>query len=197
VVLIALFGVWATAALADGTVQMTEPSATDINSWAFTPPDITIAAGQNVTWMNAGTQAHTATSTSGAFDTGLVQPGESQTITLDSAGSYAYQCTPHPWMKGTVTVLAAAAAPPAAQPAAPAPAPAAQPGAPPAAAQAPTPTPFRFLTPTPVVARPATGATTTTAPRAGGIPLELVAPLLAASASALGGGALLLRRRNK
>jgi plastocyanin len=124
------------AAFADGSVEMTEPSPTDINSWGFTPPDITIAAGQTVTWTNSGSQAHTATATNGAFDTGLVEPGASKTLTLADAGTYAYQCTPHPWMKGSLTVLAAAAQPavaqPAAQPAvtAPSPSAAAQPAAP-------------------------------------------------------------------
>src|SRR5260370_18580986 len=97
-------------------------------------------------------------------------------------------------MKGTVTVLAAAAV-------APASAPAAAPGAalPPAAAkpvaqqQMPTPTPFRFIP---------SGATTTTttttpAPRAGGVPIELVLPLLAGGASALSGGVYLLPRARR
>lgn len=59
----------------------------------------------------------------------------------------------------------------------------------------PTPTPFRFLTPTPFL--PSTGATTTTqpVPRAGGFPLELALPALAGGLAAIGGGSLLLRRR--
>jgi plastocyanin len=179
------------SALADGSVEMTEGSATDINSWGFTPPDITISAGQSVTWKNSGSLAHTATAAGGQFDTGMVAPGESKTVTLSSPGTIAYACTPHPWMKGTLTVLAAAAAAPAAAPAAAAPA--AAPAAPivgkPIAQQMPTPTPFRFI--------PSTGTTTTTtapAPRAGGIPIEVALPLLAGGASALSGGAYLLRR---
>jgi hypothetical protein len=161
---------------------MIEGSPSDINTWAFTPPDVTISAGDTVTWTNVGQQPHTATATGGQFDTGNVGPGQSKAVTLSAPGTFAYQCTPHPWMKGTITVLAAAAAP-AAPPAAPAPAQA-----------VPTPTPFRFLTPTPA-ARPTTAGATTTAPRAGGFPIELAAPLLAGGASALGGGLYLLRRR--
>ncbi|HEY1293804.1 MAG TPA: hypothetical protein VGJ60_12035 [Chloroflexota bacterium] len=60
----------------------------------------------------------------------------------------------------------------------------------------PTPTPFRFLTPTPFVP----GATTTTtrpatAPNAGGFPLELAFPILAGGLAAIGGGSLVLRRK--
>ena len=64
----------------------------------------------------------------------------------------------------------------------------------------PTPTPFRFLTPTPFVpgASTTTGTTTTTtttAPRAGGFPMELAFPILAGGLVAIGGGSLVLRRK--
>src|SRR5262245_17248779 len=58
-----------------------------------------------------------------------------------------------------------------------------------------TPTPFRFLTPTPFTLPSTTTTTTTTMPRAGGIPMELVAPALAGGLAAIGGGTMLLRRR--
>jgi hypothetical protein len=61
---------------------------------------------------------------------------------------------------------------------------------PPVVAQAATATPFRFLTPTPFVP-----STTTTAPRAGGFPLELALPALAGGLAAIGGGSVLLRRK--
>jgi hypothetical protein len=71
----------------------------------------------------------------------------------------------------------------------------------------PTPTPFRFLTPTPIVPRSSTtttGSTTTTttttatsstAPRTGGFPLELALPALAGGLAAIGGGSYFLRRK--
>ena len=210
--LVALVGALAlaTTVSADATVTITEGSQSDINSWGFTPPEVTIPAGQAITWTNGGSIAHTATATGGQFDTGMIAPGESKTVTLSAPGTYAYQCTPHPWMKGTITVTAAANAPAAAPaPAAPAAAPAAAPpaaapaAAPPAApaaqAQMPTPTPLRLATPTPFRFVPstttgATTTTTTTAPQAGGFPVEMAAPLLAAGASALGGGLYVLRR---
>jgi hypothetical protein len=66
----------------------------------------------------------------------------------------------------------------------------------------PTPTPFRFLTPTPFVPSKTTTTTTTTVPgqtmpRAGGFPLELALPVLAGGIAAIGGGSLLLRRKNR
>jgi hypothetical protein len=68
------------------------------------------------------------------------------------------------------------------------------------AQQLPTPTPFRFLTPTPFVSRPttttSTTTTTTTAPRTGGFPMELALPALAGGLAAIGAGSLLLRRKS-
>ena len=65
------------------------------------------------------------------------------------------------------------------------------------AQQLATPTPFRFLTPTPFVSRPATTTvtTSTTAPSTGGFPMELALPALAGGLAAIGGGSILLRRK--
>jgi hypothetical protein len=64
-------------------------------------------------------------------------------------------------------------------------------------AQVATPTPFRFLTPTPIVPSKTTTTTvvTTHAPRAGGFPMELAFPTLAGGVAAISGGAYLLRRK--
>ena len=61
----------------------------------------------------------------------------------------------------------------------------------------PTPTPFRFLTPTPFIPSSTTTTTTTTArpPNAGGFPMELAFPILAGGLVAIGGGTLVLRRK--
>jgi hypothetical protein len=64
-------------------------------------------------------------------------------------------------------------------------------------AQVPTPTPFRFLTPTPFAPGVTTTAPTprTTPPPAGGFPMELAIPALAGGLAAIGGGSLLFRRK--
>lgn len=67
--------------------------------------------------------------------------------------------------------------------------------APQVVAQVATPTPFRFLTPTPFVPSKTTTTTTTTTPQAGGFPMELAAPALAAGLAAIGGGTVLFRRK--
>ena len=63
-------------------------------------------------------------------------------------------------------------------------------------AQVPTPTPFRFLTPTPFVpGKTTTTPPTTRPPTAGGFPIELALPALAGGLAAIGGGAYLFRRK--
>jgi plastocyanin len=80
-----------------------------INGLAYTPATLTIAVGDTVTWMNNDVQAHTATASGGAFDSGTMNPGQSFSFTFTAAGSFAYTCSFHAEMTGTITVQAAAA----------------------------------------------------------------------------------------
>src|SRR3954454_14677146 len=63
--------------------------------------------GDTVTWKNNRPTGHSATAINKSFDTGILQKGDSGSATFDTAGSVAYICTPHPFMKGTVKVVAA------------------------------------------------------------------------------------------
>jgi plastocyanin len=80
---------------------MVEGDPTDINSWNFAAQ---VPVGGTITWNNQGSQGHTVTATDNTFDSGLVAPGTSATLQFDTPGIFAYTCTPHPWMKGTVVV---------------------------------------------------------------------------------------------
>lgn len=88
-------------------------NAVEIADFAFSPPTLTIVAGESVTWTNADAVVHTATSGSGAFDSGDLDPGESFTFTFTTPGTYDYLCTPHPTMTGSIVVQAASASTPA------------------------------------------------------------------------------------
>jgi plastocyanin len=77
-----------------------------ISDFQFAPASITVEMGDTVTWTNAGPTAHSATGDS--FDTGIFSEGQSRSETFNEAGTFSYICTPHPQMKGTVTVQAAA-----------------------------------------------------------------------------------------
>jgi LPXTG-motif cell wall-anchored protein len=86
-------------AAASGSVTITD--------FSYAPGTITINQGDTVTWVNNGPTPHSATSSNGAFDTGIFPKGQSRSHTFNEAGTFAYICTPHPFMKGTVVVQAA------------------------------------------------------------------------------------------
>ena len=77
-----------------------------VSDFTFAPGTITINQGDTVTWVNNGPTPHSATSSNGAFDTGIFPKGQSRSHTFNEAGTFAYICTPHPFMKGTVVVQA-------------------------------------------------------------------------------------------
>src|SRR5215210_8604443 len=85
----------------------------NIKDFAFNPPNITVAPGTTVTWVNNDQAPHTVTATdpAGAFDSGTLQPGQSFSVTFTQPGTtYAYYCVIHPSMTGTVTVTGGGAA---------------------------------------------------------------------------------------
>ena len=179
-----------------------------IQSFAFGPPSATIAPGESITWRNSDGPTHTATSDrAGVFDTGQLVTGQIKTVTFASAGTYAYHCSIHPAMKGTITVqVAATPVPPP-----PTPAPTPQPTPVPTVAPSPSPTPSASASPTPTplptpaptrisLASPsptaaASAGSAGTGPTAGSGPGQLLAALVVALAAALAGLAIYLYRR--
>jgi plastocyanin len=83
-----------------------------IVDFAYAPATVTIRVGDTVTWINRDPVEHTATATNGSFDTGMIAPDGSARIRFTRAGTYAYLCTPHPDMRGTVVVRARSSRPP-------------------------------------------------------------------------------------
>jgi|SRR3990170_126201 len=76
---------------------------------AFDPADVTVEAGETITWSNDGALPHTATADDGSFDTGTLDPGNSDSVRIDEPGTYPYYCTLHGapggiGMAGTITV---------------------------------------------------------------------------------------------
>ena len=81
--------------------------------WCFSPKPIQVTVRSTVTWTNATAPVHTATSDSGAWDTGNIAPGAtSSAVSFPTAGTFAYHCAIHPSMTGSVVVSAAAATSP-------------------------------------------------------------------------------------
>lgn len=74
-----------------------------IKSFKFSPAQISVAAGDTITFTNEDGAPHTGTALDGSFDTGRLNKGESGTVTIANAGSIDFKCNFHPNMKGTVT----------------------------------------------------------------------------------------------
>ncbi|MFD7259623.1 cupredoxin domain-containing protein [Streptomyces sp. NPDC059874] len=109
--LLAIVGVTSTSAAplspTAGTSAVTVDSAeVRIKDFKFNPADVKVSAGAKVTVINEDSAPHTLTASDGyAFDTGTIEPGKSGTFTAPSKpGSYAFICSIHPEMKGTLVV---------------------------------------------------------------------------------------------
>jgi len=77
----------------------------------FDPKDVTVNAGDTITFTNDEAVAHDVHKTSGpgkdfaSGPTGGMQEGDTFELTLDQAGKYEYVCDVHaPGMAGTITV---------------------------------------------------------------------------------------------
>jgi plastocyanin len=89
---------------ANSSVRISESN----NRYLFGPAKVFVTEGQKVTWANGSDAPHTVTSDSG---TELASPnigaGVSFSHTFAATGTFAYHCSIHTYMKGTVVVLAA------------------------------------------------------------------------------------------
>ena len=80
-------------------------NAVTISGFKFAPASLTVKSGAKVVVTNDDSTAHTATADDGkSFDAGTLDQGSSQTISVTKPGSYAYRCSIHPFMKGTIVV---------------------------------------------------------------------------------------------
>lgn len=79
-----------------------------VGDFFFQPATISIKAGDTVNFRFVGPEPHSATSTDGAFDTGIHLEGV-KGVTFPEPGTYDYFCVLHPQMQGSVRVGGAAA----------------------------------------------------------------------------------------
>jgi nitrite reductase (NO-forming) len=86
-------------------VSIVEPPFKPPQEWQYDPVALTVNVGEAITWTNTGAVLHTVTADDGrTFDSGNLNPKATFTFTPRQAGSIAYHCTLHPWMKGIITV---------------------------------------------------------------------------------------------
>ena len=75
-----------------------------IKDFLYAPEDVTVSAGDSVSFSNQDSANHTATARDGSFDTGTLGKGDSAQVTIDKPGTYAYICSFHAFMNGQITV---------------------------------------------------------------------------------------------
>ena len=90
------------------TAHVAGDPGVNIADFHFSPAATTIHVGDTITWSNSGPSSHTATATGGSFNTGILKKGQSASHTFTQPGTFAYACQIHPFMHGTIVVLASA-----------------------------------------------------------------------------------------
>lgn len=68
----------------------------------FRPVRVTIARGTVVRWVNQGNRDHT--STGPGWNSGSLDPGDAFRRRFNQTGTFAYRCTIHASMRGTIVV---------------------------------------------------------------------------------------------
>lgn len=81
----------------------------EIDKMKYGTPDLKIKKGQTVTWINKEAMPHNVEFQKGvvseaAMKGPMLKKEQAFSVTFNDAGDFAYHCTPHPFMKGKVTV---------------------------------------------------------------------------------------------
>jgi plastocyanin len=84
----------------------TNPGSNEVfvQSFAFSPATITISVNATITWTNKDAVAHSVTSDTGLFDSGLFNTNATYSHQFTTAGTFNYHCSVHPSMLAKVIV---------------------------------------------------------------------------------------------
>ncbi len=80
------------------------PAVVTIKDFSYAPESLTVRRGVTLTFTNRDRAPHTATSSAGGFDTGVLEQGQAKKVTLKKAGTFSYICSLHPYMRAAITV---------------------------------------------------------------------------------------------
>ncbi len=83
------------------------PVAVGIDNFTFNPQTLTVKAGTTVTWTNKDDIPHTVAAVNKEFRSKALDTDDAYTFTFTTPGTYAYFCSLHPHMTGTIVVEAA------------------------------------------------------------------------------------------
>ena len=70
----------------------------------FGTGSITVKAGTTVTWTNSDNMIHDVIADDATFKSADMKYGDTYSHTFDTKGTYAYHCSYHTGMKGTIVV---------------------------------------------------------------------------------------------
>ena len=93
-----------TATTPDSKLKKTVKIITKNGTFTFSPKTLKIKVGATVTWKNMTQVAHTSTSDTGVWDSGIIQPGGSFSFKFTTAGTFTYHCNIHPFMMAKIIV---------------------------------------------------------------------------------------------
>ena len=92
-----------TALFAAATAEAQEASVS-IQTFKFTPAELTVPLGATVRWTNTDDTPHTVIATDKSFRSPPLHTGDHFFFTFTKTGDFAYFCTLHPQMTGTIKV---------------------------------------------------------------------------------------------
>ena len=88
----------------DAAATSANPGQITIANFAFSPAEIMVMRGTQVTWTNNDAAPHGLTHKDGAPGKGVLLPGEAASRVYDTPGTFDYVCSVHPYMTGRVVV---------------------------------------------------------------------------------------------
>lgn len=81
-----------------------QAGAEALGNRAYAPADLNVAVGTTVTWTNDDSEGHTTDSDAPGWNSGIIGPRSTFSVTLATAGTFPYHCSIHPGMVGRLTV---------------------------------------------------------------------------------------------
>ena len=80
------------------------PNMISIQNTTFSPNNLTVRSGTNVQWINNDNKQHQIVSDSGAFQSPMLNPGDSYNFYFAKSGIYGYHDALNSTITGTITV---------------------------------------------------------------------------------------------
>ena len=90
--------------LAYGAVAAQEENVVTIDNFTFTAPELTVAVGTTVKWVNHDDIPHNVVDKNKAFRSKALDTDDAYSYTFATAGSFDYFCGLHPHMVGKIIV---------------------------------------------------------------------------------------------